>query len=496
MHKHLPILTVLALSLLLRIIFWSPGVFCNDSIRFALGGLGAWIAHPPGYFGYCLSGWTINQFFGDINFSFVLISAVTSLVAIFFCYRLSLLMGLSDRLSLLASAAYAFSINTLYFGDVALSYTTEGMFASIIAYCACRSIRYPGGKWPWGTTLIWALSGAFRQTTTPFLAPLWLFTLWNSKQLKMLPFHLILASPIIFGWSAANNYFGKALAYDERGEGPETNSLSRQVFMPNNMDTTKLALDEHPTATSPLGYHWPFAEVMYCLQEKAGIMILPDYRQFGVAAPEMSHALSLLKMQAAKLTFYTLFSLPGLLIGLWSYLRLGLRKAIASQGCNLVFLAAWIIPSGIFFLIGHFGTFGYLQISLSGLAIWSVLPLQQTIDEHNSSPNGNFSPSQKLQLASTTFGLLFFVFAHPFDKAGSFKKMADVVAFQYTGRGIKNRYAVARSNTFTSDTSTITEGWQSFEADGMIVSWFKEKNYAPHALYPPQVVREGDKNSH
>ncbi|MDI1314721.1 hypothetical protein, partial [Prosthecobacter sp.] len=91
------LMAILGVALLLRIIYWSEVLLGRDTIGYAIGGLGTWCAHSPGYFGYCFSGWLVNQVVANINDSLVLINVVTSLLGIFFCHRLAESFGLSQR---------------------------------------------------------------------------------------------------------------------------------------------------------------------------------------------------------------------------------------------------------------------------------------------------------------------------------------------------------------------------------------------------------------
>src|SRR5262249_4066344 len=262
----------------------------GDAIGYAFGGLGMWIAHPPGFFGYCFLGWLVNQVIGNINHSFLLINVTSCMVGIYCCHKLALSLKLSPHRALLATAAYGFSINTIYFSDVALSYAPEGMFATAMALSAHRAINLKSLKWGLMATFIWAISGAFRQTSTAFLTPLWLFMLLRATPLKAIPLHILVAVPLIAGWSYANTFYLNAAAGNPEKGIAAQDFWAIQVMMPSNHDPTKLGLDEDSVEEPSSQYHWPFMEILTWVDEKLGTHILPAYQSFAAPPPDLGHA--------------------------------------------------------------------------------------------------------------------------------------------------------------------------------------------------------------
>ena len=482
---------LLSVALVMRLVYLAPGLLGGDSIGYAIGGLGTWIAHPPGFFGYCFLGWLVNQAVGNINHSMLIINVVCCLVGIFCCHRLAKSVGLSDLHALIATAAYGFSIDNMYFSDIALSYAPEGMFATALGLCVHRAIKLKKLSWALAATLIWAVSGALRQTSSSFLFPLWVLMLWRGKQLRFIHWHLLVAVPIVAGWTHANTHYLNAAAGNPPGGGAAHGFWALQVMMPSNHDPTKLGLDEDVKEEATSQYHWPFIEILTLVDEKLGTHVLPPYQSFGAPPPSLAHAANLTGMQALKLSFYTLFALPSLLVAVGSLL---LRKKPAGTRFlsfeDWLFFAAWILPSGLFFLIGHFGSFGYLLIYLSGLAVLSVaLTFPRFEKEDEKKTNISQDRSRIMFHGAAILGsILFFIMARPFDTADTRQKLADVLILQYSGPSIKKSFASARSLSNPPGRIQLPV-WAHYRSDAEIVRWWQQQFPDSKAVFRPHTVK-------
>ncbi len=484
--KHRPnyaLLAILAVALILRIVFWSQALLGRDAIGYAIGGLGTWCAHSPGYFGYCFSGWLVNQVVANINDSFVLINVVTSLLGIYFCYRLAESFGLKDRNAVLATAAYAFSINLDYFSVVALSFAPEGMFATLFALICHRAIKDQSFRLTLLATVIWAVSGAFRQTSISFLAPLWLYTLWASGPLKRVPLYVLVAIPIILAWSRPNAYYQKAYGGDLQAD-VSRSFWTLQVYTGTNYDQSNFGVDKELKQNVTGGYHWPFIEALQIVDEKTGIHFLPDYRSYGAPPPSLAHAAKLSALQFTKLTFYMLFSLPCLLILLILLPQLKKVRSLFRPG-EIPFLLAWMLPVGGFFIIGHFGSFGYLQIFLSGFSVLTVLLLSRAGDPME---GPGWRRWQYAHAFLTAAALAFFIFARPYRSSDAQEKLTDVLVLQYTGPAIHHLYTVARWLVVQPGPAR-EEDWFRLETDAELIRWFSSSPMAERCLYKPHTVR-------
>lgn len=477
------LMAILLGALLLRIVYWSKGLLGGDSIGYAIGGLGTWCAHPPGYFGFCFMGWLLNQVIANINDSLILINVIMSLLGIYFCHRLAESFGLRGRDALLATAAYAFSINLDYFSVLALSNAPEGMFATLLALVCHRAIQNQSFRLSLLATCIWALSGAFRQTSIAFLAPLWIYTLWASGPLKRMPIYLLLAIPLIMLWSRPNAYYMAAYSGDLNTK-ISAGGWQYQAYMASNHDQSKLGLDENATTEAVGAYHWPFIEVLQWVDEKTGGHFMPDYRQYNAPPPSLEKAAKLTGLQLVKLTYCLLFSLPVLLLAPGLLTRLKDFKNCFSDG-ELPFFTVWMAPVGMFYVVGHCGSLAYLQIFLSGISVLVVMLFSRAWPAVKS---GRWQRWQVAHVSLTTLGLSFFLFARPFQSGDTREKLLDVIALQYTGQGIKNRYSVARSNTNLPGPAVMPE-WIKLETDAEIVRYFETLPHSKVCLIKPRAVR-------
>lgn len=477
------LLAVLAVALLLRVTYWSKGLLGGDSIGYAIGGLGTWCAHSPGFFGFCFSGWLVNQVVGNINHSLILINVITSLLGIVFCHRLAESFGLSARNVLLATAAYAFSINLDYFSVVAASYPPEGMFATLVALLCRRAITRQSLKYMLWATAVWAVSGAFRQTSISFLAPLWLYSVWASGPLKRAPLYLLVAVPLVLAWSIPNKHYQAAYAGDLKAD-TGRGFWALQVMMPSDHDQTKLGLDEDVKGEAVSAYHWPFIEVLTWVDETLGLQVLPDYRSFGAPPPSLARAAKLSALQLGKLGFYLLFSLPCLLMLPALLPRFRKIKTLFRAG-EISFFIAWMLPVGGFFIVGHCGSFGYLQIFLSGFSVLVVMLLSRCFAGDG---NTRWMMWQKVHAGFTLAALAFFTLARPYQSADPREKLTDVLVLSYTGHAIQARYFMARSMTNAPGPGK-DEPWLWCRSDADIMQWFATTKAAKICIYKPHVVR-------
>jgi hypothetical protein len=458
--KHIPyLLLLLLLALLIRIPFLSAGVFHNDAFNNCMGGIYQFVAHPPGFVGFCSLGMLVNRAVGNINTSFVWINLVATLIGIYFCYKLALAVGMDGGRAVAVAAMYAASINLLYFSTVALSYSIEGMFSASIGWLAYTAVTRRSCRWALAVTLVWAVSGAFRPTTTVFLFPLWLYvvwrtTSWHSRASVLRAVILfVCAAPIIYGWSAVNKYFLAAKTGFDPLVANQTYEL--QVMMPTTYDYSHLAAagEAEPVAFS---YHWPCVELFSLLERKLNIHLLPHSSRW--PEPSLAHAARLSGMQFFKLSFYTIFSAPLLLL---APVALFLRspksgdEGATPPRVDRMFFLAWIAPPALFYTFGHFGSFGYLQVFLPGLFVLLGSSLLRSCRRSVTA----------VTIGVALVGMMFFLLARPLRGDSNMQKILDVIAFQYTGQAIRDQFATARRTLDREDGAQCSESVRRARSD-------------------------------
>jgi hypothetical protein len=324
----------------------------------------------------------------------------------------------------------------------------------------------------------WAIGGAFRQTTTSFLFPLWIFMLWRGRQWRWVPLHIAVAAPIIFGWTYANNYFMEARSGFQRSASREFWDL--QVMMPIEYDTASLAVAYSKTAAHP-DYHWPMIEVAAWLAAKSG---QPFYSAEGAPEPSLRHAMQLAGIQLGKVAFYSICSVPalGLLLVLLAVRR---RSLTLPAGSDALFYAAWIVPPLGFFVVGHFGSFGYLQVSLSGLTVLvtgCLFSRTAQSDEPAAREIEGFAV-HGAALGLAAVGLLFYLVGCPTHGKSPAAKTLDVLLLQYTGPAIRQKYAVARSTVNRADPRQLPFVPPDCETDEQLLTIAEQIDWWPEAYY-------------
>ena len=211
---------------------------------------------------------------------------------------------------------------------------------------------------------------------------------------------------------------------------------------------------------------------------------MPDDRQFKAPPPSLEKAAKLAGLQLGKLSFYLLFSLPVLLLAPGLLTRLKDIKNYFRKG-ELPFFAAWMVPVGMFYFVGHCGSLAYLQIFLSGISVLVVALFSRAWPAVEA---GRWQRWQVAHATLTAIGLLFFLCARPYQSGEARGKLLDVIAFQYTGQGIKSRYSVARSNTNLPGPAVMPD-WIKLKTDAEIVRYFETLPHSKVCLIKPRVVR-------
>jgi len=463
--------------------FLRPGIIHCDSFSYCMGGLYQFVSHTPGYVGYCSFGMLVNQYVNNIILSFSLLSIFSTLAGVWLCFLLARSFGLSQRAPVLTSACYGFSICVLYFSATCLSYAAEGMLATLIAYSCNRAIRALSFGWAFFAVFAWALAGAVRPTTTFFLLPLLIFTIWRAQQLRYSVVFLVLAGGIVFVWQQANTYFLSARSGFQ--EAAEAQFWTQQVMTPQGYDAASLSaeVDRMPASAS---YHWPFVEVLAWIAAQFGLGLASD--SVGHPLPSLVHAGRLAAMQACKLGFYLIFSAPILVSACFSLIpRTGRTEYLLSRA-DLGFLGAWIIPPSAFFVFGHFGSFGYLQVFLAGIVVGTATVVFQ---EDISTESDTFTRFRRpfaavSSLALMSVGACFFLTASPLPSNIPGSGSLNVVAFQYTGDALLRNFAIARSTMGNSDPGQLPLAIRECRTDEELLDAATRVGWFPNSYYQPK----------
>ena len=174
------ILFVLFLAVLLtRIPFMSHSLYTLDSFNYALAfqNFNIYLSQPqpPGYIFFVALGKIINIFFNNPNTSMIFISILFSILTVFLVYFLAKQM-FSREIAVVASVLLIFNPIFWFYGEIAMIYTSEALFATLIAYFSYQVLR-GDNRIIYISAIILGLSGGFRQDLIIFMFPLWLFCL-------------------------------------------------------------------------------------------------------------------------------------------------------------------------------------------------------------------------------------------------------------------------------------------------------------------------------
>lgn len=214
-----PILDCMLLTaaiVLSRWLFRSHYLYLMDSVNFALGltdfSPQLHQPHPPGYFLYILVGRLAQHLLPDANDALVAISIVASATTASLVYALTH-AWFGRKAARFAGILFLFSPLAWFHGTVALIYMMEACLAALVGllcWHACNGRPHMVVA----AAVALGLAAGFRQSTTLFLAPMWLLALWKARwcnALFALPvFAITIAAwfiPMLTASGGAEHYF-------------------------------------------------------------------------------------------------------------------------------------------------------------------------------------------------------------------------------------------------------------------------------------------------
>ncbi len=465
----MPILLILA-ALAVRLPFMSRRIFAGDSLNYCMGALRLHVAHPPGYIGYCWLGRVVNGLVGNINTTFSLISLVAALGATAVTYHLARAMGLGVRAAALAAAAYTFSVNTLALSTMAANNTVEGFIAVSFADLAWHAVARRSVRLSMLATLTLAVGAAVRPTMLGFLLPLWIYGVVRARCAWWeVVVQGVVAAVIVIAWQSTANAYMRQQGF--------ISTFEMQVMMPTHYDYSKLsATDVDRGVERRATFHMPIFEIAMYVQRKLHVSVIAERANW--PAPSMARAVRLIGLQVLKLGYYLVLSMPLLVVlvvrRLWSGGTSRGREEVDGLHQRRTFLLLWIVPACLFFMVGHMGAIGYLQVFLPGLAIGVAAALMEK-GGMSSKLEGRWGRWVWLAPAASA---LFFVTARPFRVPTGGRHVADLILLQYTGAAIREGFATARGN----EGGLVSSAVRDCKSDEELLRVCKE--FAPCATQP------------
>jgi hypothetical protein len=204
-----------------RFLFRSHDLYDIDSVNFGLGlrrfDPRVYQAHPPGYFLYICLGRLFNFFVHDANLALVLLSIAASVGTAVIIYRLAL-DWFGNRAAQFAGALFLFSPLAWFHGIVALTYSVEAFFSSLLS-CLCWRIYCGTTVLVAPAALVLGIAAGVRPSSLLFLGPLFLFSMRRAKPERQVfgvaVLILTLATwflPMIWSSGGFKVYFGALLS--------------------------------------------------------------------------------------------------------------------------------------------------------------------------------------------------------------------------------------------------------------------------------------------
>lgn len=166
-----------------RFAFRSHYLYDIDSVNFALAihrfDPRVHQPHPPGYFLYICMGRALNSIFHNTNLALVVLSILAGCGTVTMIYRLAL-DWFDISTARMAALVFLFSPLAWFHGTVALTYSVEAFFSSLLGYL-CWKILDNGPQFIVATGVLLGISAGVRPSSLLFLGPLYLFALFHAS---------------------------------------------------------------------------------------------------------------------------------------------------------------------------------------------------------------------------------------------------------------------------------------------------------------------------
>ena len=181
------------LTILTRLPFQSQYLYHWDSVNMAYGivefNVREGAPQYPGYIVYIALAQVVNSVIGDHQTTMLIISIVTSALAVVTMYFLG--RDMFNATTGLIAALYVLSSPLVWFyGEIALPHAMD-LFSITLSVWLLYRIMQGDERWLWFTAVFLALVGGFRQQDLLFLGPLILFAIYRIGLKKIILFALV-----------------------------------------------------------------------------------------------------------------------------------------------------------------------------------------------------------------------------------------------------------------------------------------------------------------
>jgi len=165
-------------------------LYLGDSVNYALAldryDLTLHQPHPPGYALYILLAKPVYWLVGDANLALIIVGILLSMALVYAIFYLAKAIY-GRRVAWVAVFLMMSSPPVWFYGQVALNYLSDALFASLLALFVYHSLTETKSvRWLTWASIVFALGGGFRPTLMVFLATLWLWAVLRRKSFKIL----------------------------------------------------------------------------------------------------------------------------------------------------------------------------------------------------------------------------------------------------------------------------------------------------------------------
>jgi 4-amino-4-deoxy-L-arabinose transferase-like glycosyltransferase len=281
--------------------------------------------HPPGYIIYVWLTRTVNLIFHDPQMTMVSISMFSSALAVVGLYYLGRLM-FNQRIGLIASLFLATSPIFWFYGEIALPHTLDMVFV-ILSVLMLYKIIHRDYRFLYPAIVTIAIAGGLRPQTLVFLLPLVMFSLRKAGVRRIVIAGLTGAATCLIWFLPLINASGGLLEY--------LNIM--KIFGDRFQETTSIFMG-------------------------AGLVGL--------------------QRNTAKVVLYTLYGLSLTIFPMLAYCLGVLTKYFRTNiDEKKLFIAFWILPALVFYLIIHMGQQGLIFVYLPALFLLAAFAIDRIFIE-------------------------------------------------------------------------------------------------------------------
>lgn len=397
-------LVLFIVTIVSRLPFQSQYLYHFDSVNMAFGirqfDVLAGAPQVPGYIVYIALAQLVNFVVGDAQRTMLIISILSSGLAVVSLYYLGKLM-FNATTGLVAAIFLMTSPLVWFYGEIALPHTLDLLVAIVAALALFRIMQGERGWLWWATAVLLSLIGGFRQQSLMFLAPMTLFAVYRAGIPRIIGFGVVAGIVGLMWFVPLMAYSGGMQAFFEA-----SGAYSRSFF-----ETTSL---------------------------------LDGAGAFGLIR------------NARKLGMYTLYGLALTALPLLYWVTQIPKLGEALRHRTAWFLGLWIAPALAFYLVIHMGQQGLVFIFLPALLLISAEGLVRLFATRE-------SMVRWATAGIALVGSVLFVVAPTYPLGNDGLKLLTASTLRENDSYLSSRIAAVRENFDPEHTLLVANTWRHFQ---------------------------------